>query len=157
MRPGAGTPSESVSFFTWARINGILFFSVYAPPRFAGAEFSTLLTDIIEEAWGKRPLIVAGDFNTWSTDWGCCKMRQRATALLDAFVTLEAVLLNTGDKLTFTGPLGYSVIDLTFASDIFAPHITSWAVSKLYTHRDHQAIVFYIETARPPRPSTHRS
>ncbi|CAB0035489.1 unnamed protein product [Trichogramma brassicae] len=68
-----------------------------------------------------------------------------------------AVLLNTGDMPTFTGPLGYSVIDLTFASDTLAPQITSWAVSELYTHSDHQAIVFEIKTARPPRPSKRQS
>ncbi|CAB0039099.1 unnamed protein product [Trichogramma brassicae] len=58
---------------------------------------------------------------------------------------------------TFTGPLGYSIIDLTFASDTLAPQITSWAVSELYTHSDHQAIVFEIKTARPTRPSTRQS
>ncbi|CAB0038264.1 unnamed protein product, partial [Trichogramma brassicae] len=109
------------------------------------------------EARDKRPLIVAGDFNAWSTEWGCRVTRRRATALLDAFAALEAVLLNTGDMPTFTGPLGYSVIDLTFASDTLAPQITSWAVSELYTHSDHQAIVFEIKTARPPRPSKRQS
>ncbi|CAB0028826.1 unnamed protein product [Trichogramma brassicae] len=137
---------------------GILrFHDVYAPPRLADAEFSALLANIIEEARDKRPLIVAGDFNAWSTEWGCRVTRRWATALLDAFAALEAVLLNTGDMPTFTGPLGYSVIDLTFASDTLAPQITSWAVSELYTHSDHQAIVFKIKTARPPRPSTRQS
>ncbi|CAB0035445.1 unnamed protein product [Trichogramma brassicae] len=150
-------PARARPFFTWARINGIYFFSVYAPPRLADAEFSALLANIIEEARDKRPLIVAGDFNAWSTEWGCRVTRRRATALLDAFAALEAVLLNTGDMPTFRCPLGYSVIDLTFASDTLAPQITSWAVSELYTHSDHQAIVFELKTARPPRPSTRQS
>ncbi|CAB0040802.1 unnamed protein product, partial [Trichogramma brassicae] len=150
-------PARARPFFTWARINGIYFFSVYAPPRLADAEFSALLANIIEEARDKRPLIVAGDFNAWSTEWGCRVTRWRATALLDAFAALEAVLLNTGDMPTFRCPLGYSVIDLTFASDTLAPQITSWAVSELYTHSDHQAIVFELKTDRPPRPSTRQS
>ncbi|CAB0031141.1 unnamed protein product [Trichogramma brassicae] len=150
-------PARARPFFTWARINGIYFFSVYAPPRLADAEFPALLTNIIEEAWGKKPLIVAGDFNAWSTEWGCRVTRRCANALLDAFATLEAVHLNTGNMPKFTGHLGYSVIDLTFASDTLAPQITSWAVSELYTHSDHQAIVFKIKTARPPRPLTRQS
>ncbi|KAL7296449.1 hypothetical protein TKK_0010455 [Trichogramma kaykai] len=77
--------------------------------------------------------------------------------LLDTLATLEAALLNNGDTPTFTGALGYSVIDLTFASDTFAPLIASWAVSELYTHSDHQAIVFEIATARPPGPTTRQS
>ncbi|CAB0031138.1 unnamed protein product [Trichogramma brassicae] len=131
--------------------------TVYTPLRLTDVEFSALLTNIIEEAWDKRPLIVAVDFNAWSTEWGCRVTRQRGTTLLVALDTLEAALLNTGDTPTFAGALGYSGIDLTFASDILAPRITSCAVSELYTHSDHQAIVFEIETARPPRPTTRQS
>ncbi|CAB0040989.1 unnamed protein product [Trichogramma brassicae] len=133
------------------------YLTVYAPPRLADVEFYALLTNIIEKAWIKRPFIVAGDFDAWATERGCRVTRQRATILLDALATLEAALLNTGDTPTFTGALGYSVIDLTFASHTLAPRITSWAVSELYTHSDHQAIVFEIETARPPRPTTRQS
>ncbi|CAB0041798.1 unnamed protein product, partial [Trichogramma brassicae] len=120
-------------------------------------KFSALLTNITEDARGKRPLIIAGDFNAWSTEWGCRATRQRATTLLDALAPLEAVLLNTGNTPTFTGALGYSVVDLTFASDTLASQVTSWAVSELYTHSDHQAIVFEIEIARPSRPATRQS
>ncbi|CAB0028753.1 unnamed protein product [Trichogramma brassicae] len=105
-------PARARPFFTWARISGIYFFSVYAPPRLADVEFSALLTNITEEARGKRPLIIAGDFNAWSTEWGCRATRQRATTLLDALGPLEAVLLNAGNTPTFTGALGYSVVDL---------------------------------------------
>ncbi|CAB0039197.1 unnamed protein product [Trichogramma brassicae] len=150
-------PARARPFFTWARINGIYFFSVYAPLRLADVEFSALLPNIMEEAWDKRLLIVASDFNAWSTEWVCQVTRQRGIILLDALATLEAALLNTGDTPTFTGALGYSVIDLTFASDTLAPRITSWDVSELYTHSDHQAIVFEIETARPLRPTTRQS
>ncbi|CAB0041326.1 unnamed protein product [Trichogramma brassicae] len=139
---GQERPARARPFFTWARINGIYFYGVYAPPRLADVEFSALLTNIIEKAWDNRPLIVAGDFNAWSTEWGCRVMRQRGNILLDALATLEAALINTGDTPTFTGALGYSVVDLTFASDTLASQVTSWAVSELYTHSDHQAIVF---------------
>ncbi|CAB0039261.1 unnamed protein product, partial [Trichogramma brassicae] len=81
----------------------------------------------------------------------------QSTILLDALDTLEAALLNTGDTSTFAGALGYSVIDLTFDSNTLVPRITSWAVSELYTHSDHQAIVFEIATARPPRPTMRQS
>ncbi|CAB0034416.1 unnamed protein product [Trichogramma brassicae] len=117
-------PARARPFFTWARISGIYFFSVYAPPKLAHVEFSAILTNITEEARGKRPLIIAGDFNAWSTEWGCRATRQRATTLLDALAPLEAVLLNTGNTPTFTGALGFSVVDLTFASDTLASQVT---------------------------------
>ncbi|CAB0028752.1 unnamed protein product [Trichogramma brassicae] len=101
-------PARARPFFPWARINGIYLFSVYAPPRLADVEFSALLTNIIEEAWNKRLLIVAGDFNAWATEWGCRVTRLRGTILLDTLATLEAAPLNTGDTPTFdTGLLGH--------------------------------------------------
>ncbi|CAB0041818.1 unnamed protein product [Trichogramma brassicae] len=82
-------------YFAWARIGGIFFFSVYAPPRLSEREFSALLANITEEARGRRPLVIAGDFNAWSTEWGCRETRPRATILLDSLALLDAVLLNT--------------------------------------------------------------
>uniref|UniRef100_A0ABD2WQL7 Reverse transcriptase domain-containing protein n=2 Tax=Trichogramma kaykai TaxID=54128 RepID=A0ABD2WQL7_9HYME len=151
-------PARVHPYFTWARIGGIFFFSVYAPPRLTGMEFSALLANIIEEARGKRPLVIAGDFNTWSTEWGCRKTKPRAPILLDSLALLDAVLLNTGEVPTFNGKQGSSVVDLTFACETLAPRVLSWTVSGVYTHSDHQAIVFEIEDDEASsRPSTRRS
>uniref|UniRef100_A0ABD2WJS0 Endonuclease/exonuclease/phosphatase domain-containing protein n=1 Tax=Trichogramma kaykai TaxID=54128 RepID=A0ABD2WJS0_9HYME len=134
------------------------FFSVYAPPRLSHIEFSTLLVNITKEARGKRPLVIAGDFNAWSTEWGCRATRPRANILLDSLALLDAVLLNADDVPTFNGRQGSSVVDLTFVCESLAPRMLSWAVSGWYTHSDHQAIVFEIEDAgTSTRPSTRRS
>ncbi|CAB0039078.1 unnamed protein product, partial [Trichogramma brassicae] len=90
-------PARVHPYFAWARIGGIFFFSVYAPPRLSEREFSALLANITEEARGRRPLVIAGDFNAWSTEWGCRETRPRASILLDSLALLDAVLLNTGD------------------------------------------------------------
>ncbi|KAL7296579.1 hypothetical protein TKK_0010009 [Trichogramma kaykai] len=121
-------------------------------------EFSALLANITEEARGKRPLVNAGDFNTWSTEWGCRATRPRAPILLDSLALLDAVLLNNRDVPTFNGLQGSSVVDLTFVSESLAPRVLSWTVSRWYTHSNHQAVVFEIEDARnPTRPSTRQS
>ncbi|CAB0036809.1 unnamed protein product, partial [Trichogramma brassicae] len=137
--------------------NDIYVFSVYAPPRLTDEEFSALLANVTEEAQGKRPLVLAGDFNAWSMEWGCSETRARGTALMDSLAPLDVVLLNTGNTPTFVGPNGQSIIDVTFVSDTLAPRTTSWQVSKLYTHSDHQALLFGIRDARPPGPAPHRS
>ncbi|CAB0039186.1 unnamed protein product [Trichogramma brassicae] len=73
-------PARVHPYFAWARIGGIFFFSVYyAPPRLSEREFSALLANITEEARGRRPLVIAGDFNAWSTEWGCRETRPRAS------------------------------------------------------------------------------
>ncbi|KAL7294440.1 hypothetical protein TKK_0012437 [Trichogramma kaykai] len=151
-------PARVHPYFKWARIGGIFFFSVYAPPRLSGIEFSALLENITEEARGKRPLVIAGDFNAWSTEWGCRATRPRAPILLDSLALLDAVLLNTGIVPTFNGRQGSSVIDLTFVSESLAHCVSSWTVSGSYTHSDHQAIVFEIEDAgTSTRPSKRQS
>ncbi|CAB0029846.1 unnamed protein product [Trichogramma brassicae] len=156
---GAGArPARVHPYFAWARIGGIFFFSVYAPPRLSEREFSALLANITEEARGRRPLVIAGDFNAWSTEWGCRETRPRASILLDSLALLDAVLLNTGDVPTFNGRQGSSIVDLTFVCETLAPRVKSWTVSEWYTHSDHQAILFEIEDTRTTtRPSTRQS
>ncbi|CAB0035836.1 unnamed protein product [Trichogramma brassicae] len=151
-------PARVHPYFAWARIGGIFFFSVYAPPRLSEKEFSALLANITEEARGRRPLVIAGDFNAWSTEWGCRETRPRASILLDSLALLDAVLLNTGDVPTFNGRQGSSIVDLTFVCETLAPRVKSWTVSEWYTHSDHQAILFEIEdTGTTTRPSTRQS
>ncbi|CAB0038526.1 unnamed protein product [Trichogramma brassicae] len=151
-------PARVHPYFAWARIGGIFFFSVYAPPRLSEREFSALLANITEEARGRRPLVIAGDFNAWSTEWGCRETRPRASILLDSLALLDAVLLNTGDVPTFNGRQGSSIVDLTFVCETLAPRVKSWTVSEWYTHSDHQAILFEIEdTGTTTRPSTRQS
>ncbi|CAB0037543.1 unnamed protein product, partial [Trichogramma brassicae] len=132
-------PARVHPYFAWARIGGIFFFSVYAPPRLSEREFSALLANITEEARGRRPLVIAGDFNAWSTEWGCRETRPRASILLDSLALLDAVMrccLNTGDVPTFNGRQGSSIVDLTFVCETLTPRVLSWTVSELYTHSD---------------------
>ncbi|CAB0041809.1 unnamed protein product [Trichogramma brassicae] len=121
--PVQGRPSRPHPFFTWARVSDLYIFSVYTPPRLTTAEFSALLSNVVEEAQGKRPLIIAGDFNAWSTEWGSSETKPRDVILLDALSALDVVLLNTGHTPTFTGPQGSSIIDLSFASDSLTPRV----------------------------------
>ncbi|CAB0040069.1 unnamed protein product, partial [Trichogramma brassicae] len=53
-------PARVHPYFAWARIGGIFFFSVYAPPRLSEREFSALLANITEEAAAEGPLLLRG-------------------------------------------------------------------------------------------------
>uniref|UniRef100_A0ABD2W709 Endonuclease/exonuclease/phosphatase domain-containing protein n=1 Tax=Trichogramma kaykai TaxID=54128 RepID=A0ABD2W709_9HYME len=150
-------PTRASPFFTWARVKGIYIFSIYAPPRLTDDEFAALLSDIEDEARRRRPLIVAGDFNAWSTEWGSVRTTHRGMVLLDALAPLDVVLFNTGDTPTFVGEQGQSIIDLTFASDELAQRVVSLQVGGLDTTSNHQAILYELEDARPPGPAQRRS
>ncbi|KAL7298855.1 hypothetical protein TKK_0007965 [Trichogramma kaykai] len=93
------------------------------------AEFSALLANVVEEAQGKRPLIVAGDFNAWSIEWGSSETKPRGIILLDS-----------------------SIIDLSFASDSLTPRVAGWRVERgVVTNSDHRVITFNLSDHRPHR------
>ncbi|CAB0039213.1 unnamed protein product, partial [Trichogramma brassicae] len=139
-----GAPLGRVTLYTWAQIAGIYIFSIYAPPRLSQEEFIGLLNNIVDEARGKTPILVAGDFNAWAAEWGSRETKPRGRALLNALATLDVLLLNTGSKPTFVGEQGESVIDLTFAGVSLFNRVESWQVSDIYTSSDHKAIVYEI-------------
>uniref|UniRef100_A0ABD2WSB4 Endonuclease/exonuclease/phosphatase domain-containing protein n=1 Tax=Trichogramma kaykai TaxID=54128 RepID=A0ABD2WSB4_9HYME len=145
----SGVPVQRCSsgqshFYTWAQIAGIYIFSIYAPPRLSHEEFIGLLNNIVDEARGKTPVLVAGDFNAWATEWGSRETKPRGRELLNSLATLDVLLLNTGSEPTFVGEQGESVIDLTFASVSLYNRVGSWRVSDVYTSSDHKAIVYEI-------------
>lgn len=154
-----GTPRAASAGFTWAKLEGVYVYSVYAPPSETQAEFEKMLNDLAEDARGRRPHVIAGDFNAWATEWGSRETNRRGEALLDFAASLDAVLLNTGTAPTFTRNGNSSIIDVTFASESLSPRVTSWRVSGHYTHSDHQAIVLEIAAeggrgrAKPPAPA----
>ena len=145
--------------FTWAKLNGIYVYSVYAPPSATQNEFEELLNDLEEDARSRRPHIIAGDFNAWAVEWGSRETNGRGQALLDFAASLELALLNTGTTPTFTRNGNSSIIDVTFISERISPRVTLWRVSDHYTHSDHQAIIFetVAEVERtigePPSPA----
>ncbi|CAB0030692.1 unnamed protein product [Trichogramma brassicae] len=82
----------------WAKVEGLYIFSVYAPPRLSNEQFEALLYRLEREAAGKRPAIIAGDFNAWSTEWGSRRNTARGDMLLECMASLDMCLLNTGKK-----------------------------------------------------------
>ncbi|CAB0039391.1 unnamed protein product [Trichogramma brassicae] len=144
------------------RIGRIFFFSVYAPPRLSEREFSALLANITEEARGRRPLVIAGDFNAWSTECGDVGRLDRgrpscSTRSLSS--SMRCCCLTPVMCQPLNGRQGSSIVDLTFVCETLAPRVKSWTVSGRYTHSDHhQAIFFEIEdTGTSTRPSMRQS
>ncbi|CAB0042472.1 unnamed protein product [Trichogramma brassicae] len=112
-----------------------------------------------DEARGRRPLVIAGDFNAWSTEWGCRERLDRGRPSCSTRSPSSMRCCSTpGDVPTFNGRQGSSIVDLTFVCETLAPRVKSWTVSEWYTHSDHQAVLFEIEdTGTTTRPSTRQS
>lgn len=54
--------------FVWAKVDGIYIYSCYASPNASIVEFEVFLDQLVSDARGKSPLIIAGDFNAWAAE-----------------------------------------------------------------------------------------
>ena len=146
------TMTNKENGFVWVCVDGVFIYSCYAPPSMTIEEYGVLLDRLVSNARGQRPLIIAGDFNAWAVDWGCRRTSPRGRMLIDALMALDVVLVNEGTTHTFQRAGMGSVIDVTFMSENLARRETDWKVSDIYTHSDHQIIVFTVNGARQPGP-----
>jgi len=119
---------------------GITFYSCYIAPSVHISEFRTIMQEIADDARGRSHILIAGDFNAWSTTWGSASTTQRRTILLEAVASLNVCLLNEGNRPTFSKIGRESIIDLTFASPELARNCV-WRLSEIYTHSDHALII----------------
>ena len=128
------------------KINGINIYSCYMPPSWCLDQFKTVLDGLVNDARDRKPVIIAGDFNAWATEWGSRHTSAKGVALLEAFNLLDITLCNVGDECTFRVGSKGSIIDLTFVSESLVKSLAQWRVSDIYTHSDHKAILFQIFT-----------
>lgn len=134
--------------FVAASVDGIRFYSCYAPPSLSIAEFTDFLDRLTEDAKQHQPVAIAGDFNAWAVDWGSKQTNARGRELLEAFSTLDVVLLNSGDTPTYTKGDASSIVDLTFVSTSLAKGNCNWEVLDIYTASDHHAILWETSNDR---------
>lgn len=131
--------------FARVKIGGIFVYSCYVSPNITIDEFQEVIDNLVNDAIYHTPTVIGGDFNAWAVDWGSQRTNERGRILLDAFAILDMILANRGEAHTFRRAGYGSVVDLTFVSTKIANDMT-WELSEHYTHSDHQAIVFTIET-----------
>lgn len=141
--------------FARAKIQGIFFYSCYAPPSWTHEQFQKMLDELVADATTRTPVVIAGDFNAWAMEWGSRYTNARGRALLETLALLQVELLNDGKVSTFRRAGTSSTIDLTFASSSLC-RVTKWWVSEHYTQSDHQAIMLEIRPKQNRRRQHHR-
>ena len=113
-------------------IRDIYIYSCYIAPIISLYVYSTIVDDIGQDACGKSPIIIAGDFSASATEWGSSRTTPRGSILLDTFASMNICLMNVGAKSTYSKAGRESIIDLTFASPEIARNI-KWFVSDIHT------------------------
>lgn len=139
---------ENECGFVRATVSGIFIYSCYIPPRYDINDYKGIIDALTNDAAGKSPILIVGDFNAWATEWGCPTTNERGRILLEAFALLDVVLLNSGSEQTFNRNGRGSIIDIAFASSSICNRI-AWNISNTYTHSDHSAIIMSISNPTP--------
>ncbi|EFN80931.1 hypothetical protein EAI_12926, partial [Harpegnathos saltator] len=76
------------------------------------------------------PVVIDGDFNAHSTEWGCSPRQEdpRDGAFVDWAAQLDLLLMNRGSISTCVWLRGESVIDLIWVSPSAARIFREWVV-----------------------------
>lgn len=152
--PFQDTIDETQNGFVRAKLGNIHVYSCYAPPSLEDDEFQDLLDRLVRDAKERSPLVIAGDFNSWSVDWGSKWTNRRGIMLLEAMSILDVVLLNSGNTPTYEKEgLGASIVDLTFVSTNLSSTNGAWKVNDIFNLSDHRVIGWAVSTKCNQRKS----
>lgn len=107
----------SESGFVWIQSGGPRIYSIYFPPGRRLVFFRDQVAALESSVRSVRPeldLIVGGDFNAKSAEWGSTEDDERGNLLADMTAGLDLQTANVGNKPTFRYRASSSVIDVTF-------------------------------------------
>lgn len=138
----------------WANVSDAIFVSCYFSPNANVAEFQNQLDDLedIILTLGNSKIILAGDFNAKSVEWGMPVTDARGCRILEMAARTGLVVSNVGSVPTFRRPgYGQTIPDVTFSSEGLAGRIADWRVTEDYTGSDHQYITFSLVGSRLSR------
>lgn len=92
----------------------------------------------------KLEAIIAGDFNAKSPQWGMHTTDSRGQIMTDWMASNDLVILNEGNKPTFTHQNYGSILDLTISTAGVSRSIKNWDVLETESLSDHNYIMFDI-------------
>ncbi|CAH2108401.1 unnamed protein product [Euphydryas editha] len=125
------------------------FMSVYLSPNEGISAFRQKLSnieDVINEFNGE--VIVAGNFNAKSAEWGSVFLDTRGNEVADFAAMLDLTVLNTGNISTFRRPWYQEyILDISLGTSRIARMIKNWIVLEDYSGSNHQHIKFSVEVA----------
>jgi hypothetical protein len=139
-RAGAGCRG-----WTWVEVSGCRIYSCYFSPNTPTQQYEDDLQALEDDVrTANLPVLLAGDFNAWATDWGSSTTNRRGSILCEVAASLHLLPANVGGEFTFRRGTTGSVVDVTFASEGIIGLVSRWRVLNDYTHSDHQYVSFVL-------------
>lgn len=138
--------------YAWIQGRGLRVYSCYNSRNDTAENFAAFLDDVhrsTNECDHRTNLVICGDFNSWSHEWGSARNDRRGEQLADLAASLGLSVENTGDTATYRRINAESIIDVTF-SRLAAPAVVrGWSVLEdVESASDHRYVEFFIL----PRP-----
>lgn len=140
--------------FCWIQLQGVRVYSCYWSPNRSLAEYADFLARLENSVRGSTvPVIVAGDFNAHSSNWGSQRDDAEGRMVEESMSSMDLLLCNHGGAPTFTRGISESHIDLTFASAEIYDRIEDWEVLEEESLSYHHYINFKVQNTRQNRNS----
>lgn len=138
--------------FAWLQGKGLRIYSCYNSRNDTADNYAAFLDDIHQSAMecdAQTHLLICGDFNAWSHEWGSARNDQRGDQLSDLAASLNLSTENTGTTSTYRRINAESVIDVTFSRLLAPVVLRGWRVlEEVESASDHRYIEFTIDTTR---------
>lgn len=137
--------------FAWIQSRGVRVYSCYTSRNDSEDNFNTFLSDVETSVRSVEPhiqLIVGGDFNAWSQEWGSARNDARGDQLADLAASLNLLVGNVGTTATYRRVNAQSIIDVTFYR-IRAPFaLRDWRVlEEVESGSDHRYLRYRLDKA----------
>lgn len=121
-------------------------YSCYFSPNNPIKKFEGEISSIEESSrFAGRDVIIAGDFNSKSPEWGKERLDRRGILVNEMVSRSDMVVANIGHVCTFSKSEAESIIDLTISSSGIAKRIENWRVLRYETLNDHRYIELKIK------------
>jgi len=142
--------------FAWLSTGSLLVYSCYCTPRWCDERFSQFLADLGDSITAHRSdeavLVVGGDFNAHSADWGSATEDVRGGLLSDFAAGAGLDPCNTGFTPTYSRVNAQSVVDVTFVRLTAGIEVSDWEVlDRVHSASDHRYIVYKVDQANRVR------
>ncbi|XP_033363348.1 uncharacterized protein LOC117241589 [Bombus vosnesenskii] len=161
----SGVLLDRGSGFVAVEWRGAAVVAVYVSPNIDLAAYGDFV-DRVGECIGRclpRQVLVLGDFNAHSTQWGNPRTNSRGRMLTDWAAGLGLLLANRGSASTCVAWKGSSVVDITWATPELLRRIHDWRVAEgVETLSDHLYILMEValgaedDAGRRRRPGENR-
>nr|XP_033204685.1 uncharacterized protein LOC117165383 [Bombus vancouverensis nearcticus]XP_033204713.1 uncharacterized protein LOC117165425 [Bombus vancouverensis nearcticus] len=139
----------------WA---GMMVVGLYVSPNSGRAAFEEFLDGVGDCVRRRLPrqVLVLGDFNAHSTEWGNARTNASGRMLSNWAAGLGLLLVNRGSTSTCVTCRGSSIVDITWASPEAFRRISGWRVAEgVETLSDHLYIFMEVDAPGPGMPTTN--